>query len=190
MRRACFRPPPRIAAGARAIASAACDTPELAPTHESACRSEAVAQGCTDRKLFVRKPVKPGETLRVSNLVSDLLRVGRLVDPRGGRQLGRGGRLADEPLGVARVGGVEHDGAGGVELLRVAVVDGGAGSSARSRSGGAAWLYQWTNARQCARACSIVVEPGGELGPVLQRLEVRLRVGVVAGGVRAGCASS
>jgi hypothetical protein len=29
-----------------------------------------------------------------------------------------------------------------------------------------------------------VVEPGGELGPVLQGLEVRLRVGVVAGGVR------
>ena len=30
-----------------------------------------------------------------------------------------------------------------------------------------------------------VVEPLGELGPVLQGLEVRLRVGVVAGGVRA-----
>jgi hypothetical protein len=29
------------------------------------------------------------------------------------------------------------------------------------------------------------VEPGGELGAVLQGLEVRLRVGVVAGGVRA-----
>ena len=34
-----------------------------------------------------------------------------------------------------------------------------------------------------------VVEPVGELGPVLQGLEVRLRVGVVAGGERAGCVS-
>ena len=37
----------------------------------------------------------------VTNLVSDLLRVCGLVDPRGGRQLGRCGWLADEPLGVA-----------------------------------------------------------------------------------------
>jgi hypothetical protein len=45
--------------------------------------------------------------------VSDLLR-GGLVDPGGGRQLGRDGRLADESLGISLVGGVEHAGAGGV----------------------------------------------------------------------------
>ncbi len=43
--------------------------------------------------------------------MSDLLRVG-LVDPSGGRQLGRDGPLADEPLGVAREGRLEHAGAG------------------------------------------------------------------------------
>ena len=39
---------------------------------------------------------------------------GGFVDPGGGRQLGRDGRLADEPLGIPLVGGVEHVGAGGV----------------------------------------------------------------------------
>ena len=37
------------------------------------------------------------------------------------------GELADEPLGVARVGSLEDAGALVVELLRVAVVDGGWG---------------------------------------------------------------
>ena len=39
--------------------------------------------------------------------------------------LGRGGRSADEPLGMALVGGVEHEAACGVESLGVSVVDGG-----------------------------------------------------------------
>jgi hypothetical protein len=56
--------------------------------------------------------------------VSDLLRVG-LVDPCGDRQLGWDGRSADEPLGILLVGGLEDAGAVGVELLRLAVVDGG-----------------------------------------------------------------
>ena len=55
------------------------------------------------------------------NLVSDLLRI-VLVHPCGGGQLGRRGRLADEPFGVPLVGGVEHDRPGGVRPLGVAVV--------------------------------------------------------------------
>ena len=56
------------------------------------------------------------------------LPVGRLVDLGGVRQLGRDGRLADESLGVAGEGGIEHVGAGGVQLLGVAVVDGDEGT--------------------------------------------------------------
>ena len=55
--------------------------------------------------------------------MSDLLRVGGLVDPRGGRQLGGNWWLVHEPFGVLLVGGVEHLGAGAVELLGVSVVD-------------------------------------------------------------------
>jgi len=52
-----------------------------------------------------------------------LLRVRWLVDPGRGRELGRDGRLAHEPFRALGVGGVEDDGAGGVALLGVPVVD-------------------------------------------------------------------
>ena len=106
-----------------------------------------------------------------------------LVDPCGGRQLGRDGRSADEPLGVALVGGVEHEAAGGVQRRRVPVVDGGGGH--QSDPGVAVGVVVPVDERAAVSAGVLdVVEPGGELGPVLQGLEVRLRVGVVAGGVR------
>jgi hypothetical protein len=58
---------------------------------------------------------------------------GRAVDPGGGRE-GRGlGGLADEALGVAGVGGVEHLGAAGADRLGLAVVDGGGGREPEPR---------------------------------------------------------
>ena len=59
--------------------------------------------------------------------MSDLLRIGRLVDPGGGWQLRRDRRLADEPFLVLLVGGIEHDGAVGVQLLGVSVMHCGGG---------------------------------------------------------------
>jgi hypothetical protein len=78
--------------------------------------------------------------------VSSLLRR-ELVDPRGGRQLWWDGRLADEPLGIALVGGVEHAGAGGVQLRCLAVVDGGWVISPIPEWR-CWWLYQSKNTRQ------------------------------------------
>jgi len=115
--------------------------------------------------------------------VSSLLVVG-LVDPGGDRQLWWDGRLADEPLRVPLVGGVEHAGPGRVELGRLAVVDGGGG---HQPDPGVAVLVVVPVKEHAAVPAGVldIVEALGELGPVLQRLEVRLAVGVVAGGVRA-----
>jgi hypothetical protein len=46
-----------------------------------------------------------------------------LVDPHHLREAGRLGWLADEPLGVGGVGGVQHHASGKGDLLRPAVVD-------------------------------------------------------------------
>src|SRR5215213_5783803 len=104
-------------------------------------------------------------------------RLGR-VDPGGGGQLRRTWRLADEALGVGRVGGGEHLGAGVVGILGLAVVDD--------------LRWQETDAR--VSMLGVVpaeevlaegsgrldrVEAGGETGPVLEGLELRLGVRVV-----------
>ena len=77
------------------------------------------------------------------------------------------------------VGGVEYVGAGGVEPLGVAVVDGGWGH--QPDPGMAVGVVVPVDERAAVSAGVLDrVKPGGELGPVLQGLEVRLRVGVVA----------
>jgi hypothetical protein len=103
--------------------------------------------------------------------VSSLLVVG-LVDPGGDRQLWWDGRLADEPFGVALVGGVEHASAGRVQPGRLAVVDGGGG---HQPDPGVAVLVVVPVKERAAVPAGVVdvVEPVRELGPVLQRLEVR-----------------
>ncbi len=103
-----------------------------------------------------------------------LLRGGRFVDRFDG-ELGRGGRLVDEPLWVLVVAGVEDNGAGGVQLLGVAVVDGGWGH--QPDAGVAMGVVVPVDERAAALARVLDrVEPGGKRGPVLQGLEVRLRV--------------
>ena len=134
------------------------------------------------------EPVKPGETPCCMDLVSDLLRVWGLVDPCGGGQLGGSWWLADEPLGVTLVGGVEHMGAGGVELLRLSVVDGG--RCHQADPGVPVLVVVPVEERPAVSAGVVdVVEPLGELGPVLERLEVRLRCRGYQLRCTAGCAS-
>ena len=76
-------------------------------------------------------------------------------------------------------GGIEDLGAGGVQLLRLAVVDGGRGHQADP---GVPVLVVVPVDEHAAVLAGVldVVESCGELGPVLQGLEVGLRVGVVA----------
>ena len=111
---------------------------------------------------------------------------GLLIHAAVGSSGGTGGS-ADEPLGVARVGSVEDAGAGGVQLLRLAVVDGARG---HQPDPGVAMLVVVPVEEAAAGLARVLdrVEPIGELGPVLQGLEVRLRVGVVGRGVRPRCA--
>jgi hypothetical protein len=56
-------------------------------------------------------------------LLRRLLWVDGLVDPHHLREAGRLGWLADEPLGVGLVGGVQHRAPGEGDLLGPAVVD-------------------------------------------------------------------
>ena len=109
--------------------------------------------------------------------MSGLLAVG-LVDPRGGRQCGRAWRVADEALGSRGVGGVQDACAIGVDGVRLAVVDGGGGHQADP--GVAVLLVVPVEEVAAERACVVDrVKAGGERGPVLERLEVRLGVGVI-----------
>ena len=115
-------------------------------------------------------------------LVSDLLR-GGFVDPGGGGQVGRGRRPADEPFGVMRVSSVEHASAGGVEFGRASVVHGGRGHQPDPRVAVLVVVPVEEAPAELARLLDRV-EPVRKLGPVLERLEVRLGVGVVGRGVR------
>ena len=79
--------------------------------------------------------------------------------------------MADEPFGGAREGCGEDAGAGGVELRGLAVVDGGWGHQADP--GVAVGLVVPVEELAAVRAGVLdLVEPLGELGPVLQRLEI------------------
>jgi hypothetical protein len=80
---------------------------------------------------------------------------------------------------VALVGGLEHAGAGGLELLGVAVVDGGGGHQRDSGVAVGVVVPVHERAAVLARVLDRV-KPGGKRGPVLERLEVRFGVRVVA----------
>src|SRR5450756_492367 len=109
---------------------------------------------------------------------------GRLVDPRLGGHLAWPG-TAVEPLGVVPVGGVEGDGTAGF--------DGGPGSVVRRCGGvhcdpGMPVLVIVVPEEVTAEYVDVFdgTEFSGECGTVLEGLEVRLRVRVVVGYVRAG----
>src|SRR5438477_2698632 len=82
------------------------------------------------------------------------------------------------------VGGLEDVAARGVQLRCSAEVDGGGGHQPDA----AVAVFVVVPVQEPAAMSAGVldrVEPFRELGPVFQGLELRLRVGVVAGGVRA-----
>ena len=109
---------------------------------------------------------------------------GLLIQAAVGSSGGLGGS-ADEPLGRRGVGGVEDALALGVERLGVAVVDRGGGHQADP--GVAVGVVVPVEELAAERAGLLdVLEAVGELGPVLQRLELRLAVGVVGRGVGPG----
>ena len=90
-----------------------------------------------------------------------------------------------EPGGVGGVGGVEGRGALGADLVGGAVVDRGGGVQADA---GVTMDVVVVLEERGAERAGVVdrPEPNGERRAVLEGLEVRLRVGVVVGHVRAG----
>ena len=98
-----------------------------------------------------------------------------LVDPRCGWQLGRCWWLADEPLGVGGVGGLQHPGPLGADLLGPAVVEVGGGVEPDP---GVAMLGVVPAEEPGAEAVGVLIgaEPVGELGPLLEGLELGLAV--------------
>ena len=82
-----------------------------------------------------------------------------------------------EPFGVLLVGGVEHLGAGAVELLGVSVVD--CGRCHQAYPGVAVLVVVPVEERPAVSAGVVDVgESLGELGPVLERLEAGFAVGL------------
>jgi hypothetical protein len=86
-----------------------------------------------------------------------------LVDPYLLGELGRGGWLADEPLGVGGEGALQHLGAGGDDLLGAAIVDVGWVSSAIPLWRWSA-LYQPKNPWQNPRASWMQPNRSGKAG--------------------------
>ena len=82
---------------------------------------------------------------------------------------------ANEPLGPGGVGGVEDGAPGGVGLLGLAVVD---GRRAHQADPGVAVLVVVPAEELAAERARVLdrVEPSGKARPVLERLELRLRV--------------
>jgi len=107
-------------------------------------------------------------------LGAGLLLLGR-VDPGRARQFRRGGRLADEALGVGGVGGVQDLGALGPDGGGVSVVDVGGGVQAEP----AVMMLVVVPAEEslAVRAGGLDRgEPGRERRPVLEGLELRFGV--------------
>ena len=105
------------------------------------------------------------------------------VDPRDFRDLRRFGRFADEPFRVFGVGGVEYAGTLVADGLGQAVVDVSGGMQAQPA---VAMFIVIPTEEDLAVQSSFLdrAEPAGEVGPVLQRLELGLAERVVVGDVR------
>jgi hypothetical protein len=120
-------------------------------------------------------------------LLRRLLWVEGLVDPDCLGQPRRLGWLADEPLGVGGVGGVQHRASREGDLLGAAVVDVGRGEQADPR---VAMLDVVPAEEALAEGAGVLerAEPVREGRVVLEGLELAFGVGVVVGDVRAGVA--
>ena len=122
-------------------------------------------------------------------MLRSLLGVVGLVDPRAGGQFRWLGRLADEPLGVRGAGVTEHAGALVADCFGGAVVDVGRGVQAEP---GMAVLVV-VPAEE-----GLAVQPGGldraelagEIGPVLESLELGLGVAKRRIGARLGSSAT
>src|SRR5664280_2704745 len=117
-------------------------------------------------------------------LSGGLLRLG-LVDPRRSRRAGRGGRLVDEPFGVGGVRRVKDAGPFGVDGLGAPVVH--VGRDVQPQTGVPVLVVVPAEEGLTVHASRFDRgEAGGEVGPVLQRLELGLGVWVVIAHVRSG----
>jgi hypothetical protein len=98
-----------------------------------------------------------------------------LVDPRLGWWSGWLGVLVDKPLRVASVGGGENLGAVGEDLLSSSIVD---IDRVQPRDPGVVVLGVVPGEEALAERPGVLdaAESGGEVGPVLQRLKLRLAV--------------
>ena len=107
-----------------------------------------------------------------------------LVDPGSGRERRRRRRSLDEAFGRRGVGGRKDAGAVGVDRFGASVMDGVGGHEADP---GVAVLAVVPGEELATEAAGVLdrVEACGEAGPVFQRLELRLGVGVVGRRVRA-----
>src|SRR5664279_5144055 len=117
-------------------------------------------------------------------LSGGLLRLG-LVDPRRSRRAGRGGRLVDEPFGVGGGRRVKDAGPFGVDGLGAPVVH--VGRDVQPQTGVPVLVVVPAEEGLTVHASRFDRgEAGGEVGPVLQRLELGLGVWVVIAHVRSG----
>jgi hypothetical protein len=126
---------------------------------------------------------KAPEPVNVRCLLSVLLWMVGSVDPRDFRDLRPFGRFADEPFRVFGAGGVEYAGTLVADCLGQTVVDVGGGMQAQPAV--AMFIVIPTEVDLAVQSSFLDrAEPAGEVGPVLQRLELGLAERVVVGDVR------